>query len=126
MTLPRPRLRLLLIDDDDDVRRTMRRICEQACEVLEARDGKEAVVLLRERSFDVIVTDLDMPNMRGEEVIAWLVEHRPALARAIIVCTGSVPRQGVASVDGDRILVKPCSGTQLLNAIRRVTEPGAP
>jgi EAL domain-containing protein (putative c-di-GMP-specific phosphodiesterase class I)/CheY-like chemotaxis protein len=56
----------LVVDDDDAMRRTMRRILGAAgFRVAEARDGGEAVAALGDRTYDVVVSDLHMPGLDG-------------------------------------------------------------
>ncbi len=61
---------VLLIDDDAFARRTVRTILEYlACAVTEAEDGAVASSLMETGHFDLIVTDIFMPNQDGIETI---------------------------------------------------------
>ena len=62
--------RILIIDDDQALRGTMRKILERAGhEVREAADGVEGLKLFREDPPDLVVTDLVMPRKEGIETI---------------------------------------------------------
>ncbi len=69
----------LVVDDDPMVRRIVARGLGQLApaEVLEVEDGLAAQQLLRERSVDVVITDVVMPHMDGLELMKWAQEHCP-------------------------------------------------
>jgi len=70
--------RILLIDDDAPVRRTLRKMLErQGYEVEEAPDGKAGLTLYQENPADLIITDLIMPEMEGIETIMELRRRFP-------------------------------------------------
>jgi DNA-binding NtrC family response regulator len=98
-------------------------------EVVTASNGREALRLARESDFDVVVTDLMMPEMSGEELIGHLSRLIPDLP--CIILTGNATTQEVVraaklpNVAG--VLVKPWNHERLLQtiaaAIRRKREP---
>ena len=59
-------LRILYVEDEDDVRRNaveyLKRIAK---EVLEAKDGKEAIKVWADEKPDIIITDISMPRLNG-------------------------------------------------------------
>lgn len=69
----------LVVDDDPMVRKLVARgLAELDPEaVLEVEDGLAAQEVLRERSVDVVVTDVLMPKMDGRELMQWAQKHRP-------------------------------------------------
>jgi CheY-like chemotaxis protein len=82
---PPARLRhasILLVEDDEGVRRLTRRVLEQyGFQAVEARGGEEALDLLRndEPRIDAIVTDVVMPGMSGTELVERVREERPEI-----------------------------------------------
>jgi CheY-like chemotaxis protein len=66
-----PRGRILLIDDDEGVRRAYGPVLAALGEVETATDGREAIERLRTQRFNVIVSDLVMPNLMGDEFLGW-------------------------------------------------------
>jgi DNA-binding response OmpR family regulator len=63
-------LRVLVIDDDVEVRLVMRWMLEaRGATVNEARTGDEALYLMRRSRFDVVLTDLGLPDMSGAAVV---------------------------------------------------------
>jgi two-component system cell cycle response regulator len=80
--------RVLIADDDDDFRLVLaRRAMRMGLEVVEARDGAEAIEALRGQNFDALVLDLYMPKATGLEVVKQARGLDPFLQA--IVLTGS-------------------------------------
>src|SRR5262245_44724316 len=85
-TTPMPRI--LLIDDEDVLRRMTRLLLERSGhEVEEAADGEQGLRAFRERPADVVLCDLFMPGREGMETIGLL---RRAGARVVAMSGGGV------------------------------------
>ncbi len=71
MASPQP---ALLIVDDEELNRDglSRRLQRQGYEVVAAKSGQEAIELLGEREFDLVLLDIMMPGMNGLEVLKFL------------------------------------------------------
>lgn len=79
----------LVIDDEPDVADAIAeflRLDGLQCDT--AGNGWEAKRLIADRSYDVIVSDLRMPDMDGPALAAWLDANRPDLADRIVFATG--------------------------------------
>ena len=75
-TTPGRRLRFLVVDDTDDIREVMTRMVErQGHRADQAVDGVEAVEALQQTRYDLMLLDLSMPRMTGEEVVRWVQQH---------------------------------------------------
>jgi PAS domain S-box-containing protein len=97
---------LLLVDDEQSVRRLMRRMLGRiGFHVLEAESGEEALRLAEqhEGDIDVLVSDVSMPGMGGVELGRRLLERRPRLR--VLLVTGHA--EDDVSLPGARILCKP-------------------
>jgi two-component system cell cycle sensor histidine kinase/response regulator CckA len=108
---------LLVVDDEDAIRRTMKRILESAgYRVIEAGSAENALRICAAYSdaIDLLVTDLRMPTMDGRELTRRARELRPELP--VLVVTG-LPDD--APLPSDEVLAKPFSPGSLL---RRVDE----
>jgi DNA-binding NtrC family response regulator len=80
--------RVLLVDDQPEVRRVVRRnLVRAGHSVVEAWNGRVAVELAREISFDLVISDLRMPDMSGVELLKVLHEHDPDLP--VVLTSGS-------------------------------------
>jgi len=84
-------LRVLAVDDEEATRSLLRRILEEdGYQVVTARNGEEALAQLRAREFDLVIADLKMPRMSGQELF-WRMEREwPELAQHTLFITGDV------------------------------------
>ena len=72
--------RIMVVDDDASIRRTLQILLSKAgYEVMQARDGLEAVRLWRDRGGDLVITDLHMPEKDGIETIIELLTYSPGI-----------------------------------------------
>jgi CheY-like chemotaxis protein len=113
----RGRERILLVEDEDSVRRIGRRILERlGYLVTEAPDGLAALQLIEERpgQFDLIVSDRVMPRMGGDELRCELGQRGIEIR---FLLTTAYPEPG-----DPNILQKPWTARTLSQAIRRVLE----
>ena len=70
--------RVLIVDDDEPIRKTLRRMLEPAgYDVVEAADGREGVELYKEDSVDLVLMDLIMPEKEGIQAAAELRHYDP-------------------------------------------------
>ena len=58
------------------------------CRVDVASQGLEALELLAEHDYALVVSDIRMPGMNGTELFLWLREAQPAAARRLVLVTG--------------------------------------
>jgi two-component system cell cycle sensor histidine kinase/response regulator CckA len=115
---------ILLAEDEQDVREVAREFLESGgYTVIEARDGAEALknVEKREGEIDLLVTDMVMPGMTGQELTARLLQSRPDIR--VLYMSGYSERAAADSARGDssmRLLAKPFSRWALLRAVHEI------
>jgi CheY-like chemotaxis protein len=82
---------VLIVEDDPPLRGLLQTLLRHAGErnVVTCADGAEAIELLADRSFDVILLDLMMPGTDGLAVVEFLREHRPDQLRVVLVMTAA-------------------------------------
>ena len=87
-----PRVPLLIVEDDEATRETMRIVCEDAgYAVIEASNGNDALVMLRESSEPLVVLlDVLMPQLSGEEVLRAVLRDRHLRRRHTFVLVSAV------------------------------------
>jgi len=82
-------LRVLVVDDEPHILHYMRAALEDwGHSVTVASDGREAMHIITNESFDVIITDLRMPRVGGKEFFEILAQRRPEAAQQVVFCTG--------------------------------------
>ncbi len=101
---------VLLIDDDDRVRRATRRLLERLGHVVLDVDGGEAGLAVAE-AYDLAVVDVTMPGMDGPTSLARLRERRPGLPAVLVTGRGDL------ADDGDIVLTKPFDADGLKAAL---------
>ncbi|MDB6094335.1 MAG: regulator [Verrucomicrobia bacterium] len=113
--------RILLIDDDEVLLRTMSRILTNAGHlVASARDGAEGVELFRAEMADIVMTDLVMPH-GGLLGIQELRTEFPELT--IVAMSGNHSRLNMALEQGaNRLLPKPFTADQLSALVKDILE----
>jgi len=96
---------VLVIDDEPLVRDVVVRMVEDlGYAAVSCADGDAALALIAERSVDLALVDLSMPNMTGAELVEALRARRPDLP--IVVCSG-YDRVGKGPAGADAYLAKP-------------------
>jgi nitrogen-specific signal transduction histidine kinase/CheY-like chemotaxis protein len=115
---------VLLAEDEQDVREIAREFLESGgYKVLEAKDAEEAVKLAREhgRAIDLLVTDMVMPGMTGQELAVQLQHEYPGLR--IVFMSGYSEHAATEMANADpnvRLLNKPFSRGTLLRGVREI------
>ena len=122
--------RILVIEDDDSVRKLIRRILEGAgYTVLEAPDGVQGVQVYREQHPDLVLTDIFMPGKEGLETILELGLLDPEVRIIAVSGGGNMgilnPLPMAAKLGAVRTLAKPFGRRELLEAVAAALEdPG--
>jgi DNA-binding NtrC family response regulator len=75
---------VLVVDDEEIIRSFLYEVLSEEYEVSLACDGDEAIEQLRSRKYDLIITDLKMPRVSGEEVVKFACENDPR-SRVIVI-----------------------------------------
>jgi two-component system, cell cycle response regulator DivK len=119
---------ILIVDNDPDTRTIYTTALRHSgYDVLEAADGATGVRAAQERSPDLIVMNLSMPEMDGISAMNMLRADARTAMTPIIACTGFVKEDGeeLAEHAGcDAYLEKPCEPTRLVEEVERFVGPG--
>jgi CheY-like chemotaxis protein len=119
------RQRILLVDDDTDVREvTAAILAEQGYEVIEAGSGGSALDVLDREGADVdlMLMDYAMPGMNGSEVAREAHAKRPSLP--VLFITGYADFAAFKEVGDERIVSKPFSEEDLLAKVHAALGTG--
>ncbi len=120
-----PKGRVLIVDDEADVRKSIRLSLTNAdYDVLEAEDGEQAIEAIRSGdnplAVSAVICDLVMPNVNGMEAIAFFRSQFPGVP--ILVLTGHPNIENMAELYKQGVvdyLVKPIAPEKLLAAVEK-------
>ena len=117
--------KILLIDDDSELREVLSQTLSQAgYEVTTASDGRQASALYRRNPPDIVITDIYMPNKDGLEALMELRHGFPDVK--VIAVSGGVSKQNILQVatalGASCTLAKPFQPAELLAAVEKVTK----
>lgn len=116
--------KILAVDDSKSMRQMVAMSLKSAGhEVVEAEDGVQALEIAKQNQFDLVVTDINMPNMNGIELIQAL-RPLPNYKFTPILClttesSGDMKSKG-KEAGATGWIVKPFSPEKLLSVINRV------
>lgn len=115
---------ILVVDDDQEVRKTLASILEDENFLVEmAENGKKAICMCKKTPFDVALIDIQLPDMKGTELLHKLKLIQPKLVRIIVTGHPSI-ENAVKSVNekADGYVMKPFVIPELLEMIKKLIE----
>lgn len=111
--------RILLADDEPAVRDALKLLLRMDEHIVsEASNGQEALDLYARDRFDLVITDLEMPLMRGNELAATIKRQAPA--QRILMITAFAGKIGDSENLVDALLTKPFTFADLRETIARL------
>jgi len=118
-------MKILLAEDQSMVRGALAALLgmEEGFEITQAEDGDRAWLLMKQQSFDILLTDIEMPGRSGLELAQWVLNQKLA-TKTIIITTfgraGYIRRAIDMGVAG--FLLKDAPSEQLIEAIYKVMD----
>jgi len=119
--------RVLVVDDSPAMRSFIRRILNLSgfavSEFVEAANGLDALEILQARSVDVVLTDINMPRMNGEELVRQLDQDHKLRTLPVVVVSGDsseVRVKRLMEIGARGYLSKPFSPERLRTELDRV------
>jgi CheY-like chemotaxis protein len=123
-----PSLRILCIDDEPLVRELIKEMLEHDGHKVETTDGGETGLSAfrsardADKPFDVVITDLGMPNLDGRQVAAIMKRESPELPVIMLTGWGAlIKEEGTQTPNVDAVLNKPPKLNEIQDTLRRVT-----
>lgn len=123
-------MKVLVVEDSPSMRSMLTNIIETegvetGLEIVEASSGFEALKMLPHHRFDAVVTDINMPDINGLELVSFLKNH--PIYRAIpvmVVSTESTAedRRRAAALGAEEYLVKPFQPEDLVAKLRKLLD----
>ncbi len=126
-------MRLFLCDDNAQYRHLARLVLERAGHEIvgEAGDGAEAIECAPQCAPDVVLLDLNMPNLNGREALPGLRDALTPETKIVILTTGQAPqeRHRALAAGADGFIAKPARifslAEHLRGALEQAGRPGA-
>ncbi|MEX2156895.1 MAG: response regulator [Gemmatimonadales bacterium] len=120
--------RVIVIDDQDAIRRLIRRALEsKGYAVLEASDGGAGLKLLAQEAVELVITDIFMPGQDGIETLRQIRKEFPQVKVIVISggdSTGTLDmRRDAEFLGAVRSLAKPFTTTELVGLVEEVLGP---
>jgi len=118
-------MKILIVDDFSTMRRIVRNLLKQLSfnNVDEAEDGDVALEKLKQGSYDFVITDWNMPNMTGLELLKAIRSDDNLKALPVLLITAEAEKENVvlaAEAGVNDYIVKPFTGDVLQQKINRI------
>ena len=116
---------ILIVDDDAVMRDSLKKILKSNSRfsVTVCRDGEEALIKIKESSFDLVITDLKMSKMNGLELVKRIKEHSPQAIVVVMTAYATVETAVAAMKSGAYdYMTKPFSADELELVIEKALE----
>jgi len=119
-------MKVLVVEDSPSMRSYVVNIIENGAddvEIVEAENGYEALKTLPHHKFDAILTDINMPDINGLELVSFLKNHPIYKAIPIMVISTestAEDRNRAAALGAEEYLVKPFEAPELVAKLRKL------
>lgn len=118
--------KILIIDDD----RTIQEVVSQTLkkngfQTIQAKNGREGIICVRENAVDLILLDRNMPEIDGVTVLKTLKKHQQTMNIPVIMLTGDTNMQNVSeslTLGAKDYIVKPVDPVNLIARVRKALE----
>lgn len=130
MTTQKSELRFLIVDDFSTMRRIIRGLLKEAgyVEADEAEDGQVGLQKLYGTQFDFVISDINMPNMNGLEMLENMKQDEKLKGIPVLMITAEASKDDVlraAQMGADGYIVKPFSKATLEEKISKILKRSA-
>ena len=120
-----PKMKILVVDDFSTMRRIVRNLLKELgfANVEEAEDGAVALQRLQEGGFDFVVTDWNMPNIDGLQLLQ-AIRSNPALSHLpVLMITAEAKKENIiaaAQAGASGYIVKPFTAATLAEKLQKI------
>lgn len=119
-------MRILIVDDHEPMRKIIKNILRQVGleDLDESPDGRDAIAKMKEKNFDVVLLDWNMPGMNGLDVLRIMKSDQNLKNIPVIMVTAESSREKIMEAINFGIsdyIVKPFTGEVLKKKIELVT-----
>ena len=120
-------LRFLIVDDFSTMRRIVRNLLKESgfSDADEAEDGVAALNKLRNSKFDFVVTDINMPNMNGFQLLAEIKKDEKLKHLPVLMVTAEARKEDIvlaAQSGASGYIVKPFTKATLEEKVQKILQ----
>ncbi|MEK7954072.1 ATP-binding protein [Luteolibacter soli] len=118
-------LRVLLVEDNEVARASVEELLAgEGAKVIAAADGRSALSSIAQAGFDILLLDLNLPDMDGTAILQHLAQSGQTIARKIVISGDARPERidQVRTLGADEVLAKPVSLARIRAAILKEAE----
>lgn len=120
-----PNMKILVVDDFSTMRRIVRNLLKELgfSNVQEAEDGVDALKKLRVEKFDFVVSDWNMPNMTGIDLLREIRKDNTLKHLPVLMVTAEAKRENIieaAQAGASGYVVKPFTATTLDEKLQKI------
>ena len=115
--------KVLVVDDEENIRRLLRSMLGNKYIVLEAKDGKAAIDIVLSQKPDIILMDIMMPNMDGYTACHTIKQDPASKMIPVIMVTAvgqELNKKLAQEMGADGYITKPFSADELLRQVKQV------
>jgi DNA-binding NtrC family response regulator len=112
--------RIIVVDDDESIRKTMKAILEDEGYIVDlAESGKEAIQKTNDQKYNLALLDIRLPDMEGIELLKSMKESIPRTRKIMVTGYPSMQNAiGALNKNADAYLVKPVDVEKLLETVK--------
>jgi two-component system, chemotaxis family, chemotaxis protein CheY len=127
MSAPNPEMKFLVVDDFSTMRRIIKGLLKEIgyIHMDEAEDGAIALKMLQEKSYDFVVSDINMPNMTGFDLLKAIKEDAALKSLPVLMVTAEARKEDIllaAQIGAAGYIVKPFTKATLEDKVLKIMQ----
>jgi DNA-binding response OmpR family regulator len=113
-------VRILIVDDDENIRKTTQTILEDEGYIVDlATTGNEAIELTQEKTYNIALLDIRLPDIEGVELLKLIKDNVPKTRKIMVTGYPSMQNAILAlNKNADAYLIKPVGVEKLLSCVK--------
>lgn len=127
MSAPNPEMKFLVVDDFSTMRRIIKGLLKEIgyIHMDEAEDGAIALSMLKDKNYDFVVSDINMPNMTGFDLLKAIKEDAALKSLPVLMVTAEARKEDIllaAQIGAAGYIVKPFTKATLEDKVLKIMQ----
>jgi len=127
MSTPNPEMKFLVVDDFSTMRRIIKGLLKEIgyTHMDEAEDGAVALSMLKDKNYDFVVSDINMPNMTGFDLLKAIKEDAALKSLPVLMVTAEARKEDIllaAQIGAAGYIVKPFTKATLEDKVLKIMQ----